>query len=139
MRELLQQVKDAGGNVGIIAKYGYQMSPVCQSADQLADQIISVRRASFGATTSLIYDTLSEQYVAAREKAGLGKYISPDKQVDASTCMLPDSTWFVKGIRHSEWTGTENAIMYTVVTADRQLTVDDFEISQFITGNYETG
>jgi hypothetical protein len=45
----------------------------------------------------------------------------------------------VKGVRHSEWTGTENAIMYTVTTAETQLTVDDFEISQFIVGDYETG
>ena len=137
--ELMQQVKDAGCNVAIIAKYGYQMSPVCESADQLADQIISVRRASFGATTSLVYDTLDPAYVTSRVTHGKSKYISPDLQVDASTCMFPDNTWFVKGVRHSEWTGTENAIMYTVTTAETQLTVDDFEISQFIVGDYETG
>ena len=139
VRELMQQVKDAGANVAIIAKYGYQMSPVCESADMLADQIISVKRASFGATTSLVYDTLAPAYVTERTVKGMSRYISPDLQIDASTCLFPDSTWFVKGVRHSEWTATENAIMYTVTTAETQLTVNDFDLSQFIVGDYQTG
>ncbi|MBQ8503279.1 MAG: hypothetical protein IJ491_03265 [Clostridia bacterium] len=136
--EIMQSIKDNGVNLGIMAKYGSQLIPVCESSDMISDQIASVYRASYGATTSTIYDTLSDEYIAQRESEGKGKYISPDKQIDASTCMFPENTWFYKGARHSNWTSYEMKIMYDVATADRQLTVDDFEWGQFIVYDKDT-
>ncbi|MBQ7861234.1 MAG: hypothetical protein IJ349_03415 [Clostridia bacterium] len=136
--DIMQSIKDNGVNLGIMAKYGSQMIPVCESSDMVADQIASVHRASYGATTSMVYDTLSKDYIADREKAGLGRYISPDKQIDASTCMFPDNTWFYKGASHSNWTSYEMKILYDVATADKQLTVNDFEWGQFIVYDNET-
>lgn len=130
--EIMQSIKDNGVNLGIMAKYGSQMIPVCESSDMISDQIASVYRASYGATTSTVYEPLSDEYLAQRIEEGYGKYISPDKQIDASTCMFPDYTWFYKGATHSDWTSYEMKIMYDVATADRQLTVDDFEWGQFI-------
>ncbi len=130
--ELLMQVKDSGANVAFIAKYGAQMIPTSESAKLVADQFVSVNRASFGATTSTVYDTLSDEYIAARQAEGKGKYISPDKQIDASTCLFPDYTWFIKGNKHSNWSWWENDLVYTVVTADRQLSIDDFDCSQYV-------
>lgn len=135
---IMKGIKEDGVNIGIMAKYGSQMIPVCQSSDMVSDQIASVYRASFGATTSTVYDTLSEDYIAQRVAEGKGRYISPDKQIDASTCLFPDNTWFYKGATHSKWTSYEMKIMYDVATADRQLTIDDFEYSQFIVYNNET-
>ncbi len=136
--EIMQSIVDNGVNLGITAKYGSQMIPVCESADLVSDQIASVYRASFGATTSTVYDKLSDDYIAQRKEEGLGRYISPDKQIDASTCMFPDYTWFYKGATHSNWTSYEMKIMYDVATADRQLTVDDFEWGQFIVYDKDT-
>ncbi len=130
--KLLMQVKNSGANVAFIAKYGSQMIPTSESAKLVADQFVSVHRASFGATTSTVYDTLSDDYIAARNAAGKGKYISPDKQIDASTCLFPDYTWFIKGNKHSNWSWWENDLIYTVVTADRQLSIEDFDCSQFV-------
>lgn len=135
--EIMQSIVDNGVNLGIMSKYGSQMIPVCESSDLVSDQIASVYRASYGATTSTIYDTLSDEYISAQQKAGLGRYISPDKQIDASTCMFPDYTWFYKGATHSNWTSYEIKILYDVATADKQLTVDDFEWGQFIVYNNE--
>lgn len=129
--ELLQSIKDGGANIGIISKYGFQMIPICATSDAISDQFASVTRTSFGATTSTVYDTLSEEYIAQREAEGKGKYISPDKHIDASTCIFPDYTWFVKGSSHSNWTSYELKIMLEVATADRQLTIDDFPYTQF--------
>lgn len=133
--ELLKQVKASGANVAFIAKYGAQMIPTSDSAKLVADQFVSVKRASFGATTSTVYDTLSDEYIAAREAEGKGKYISPDKQIDASTCLFPDYTWFIKGNKHSNWSWWENDLIYTVVTADRQLSIEDFDFSQYVVYN----
>ena len=102
-----------------------------------ADQYASVKNSSFGATTSTVYGTLPAEYIAAREAEGKGRYISPDRQIDASTCLFPDSTWFTKGARHGNWTRTENELMYTVTTADHQLTIDDFELTQFMVWDSE--
>lgn len=138
VEDLLKDFASNGGNVGIIAKYGIQMIPICQSRNLVADNLVSVKNASLGATTSMIYNTLDAEYIAAREAEGKGKYISPDKQIDASTCLFPDSTWFVKGAEHAKWTSAENAILYTVATADTQLTVDDFTYTQFMVYDYAT-
>lgn len=129
--ELLQSIKDGGANLGVISKYGFQMIPICATSDAISDQFASVPRTSFGATTSTVYDTLSDEYIAQRVAEGKGKYISPDKQIDASTCMFPDYTWFVKGSSHSDWTSYELKIMLEVATADRQLTIEDFPYTQF--------
>ena len=135
---ILQSLKDNDVNVGVIAKYGFQLAPVAESRDYVADQFVTVKKASFGATTSTVYEPLDEEYIATRVSEGKGKYISPDKKVDASTCFFPDSTWFTKGISHSNWTNFETVLLYKVVTADRQLTIDDFNFSQFVVYDKET-
>ena len=136
---LLEEVRDTVDRVCIISKYGYQLSPVCESADVLSDQIASVYSSSFGATTSLAYDTLSDEYIASRVAAGYGDYISPDLQVDASTCLFPEQTWFAKGATHSNWTKGENALLYTVTTSEKVLTTADTEIGRFFVEDNETG
>lgn len=129
---LLAELPEKGVKVGVIAKYGLQMIPTCESREVIADSFVSTSSSSFGATTGTVYETLSDEYIAAQTEKGLAKYISPDKQIDASTCIFPDYTWFVKGVKHSDWTYAEDMLLMTVVTSDTQLTVDDFEEGQFM-------
>ena len=137
--EIMGGLREHGVNTVIISKYGYQNLPICASCDLISDQYASVTSSSFGATTAeSIYTTLSDDYIAQRVAEGKGKYISPDKQIDASTCLYPDYTWFTKGAGHAEWSATENELMYTVATADHQLTVDDFDLTQFMVYQRET-
>ena len=127
-----------GGNIAVISKYGFQMTPICISRNLVGDDLLSVHKSSMGATTSMLYDTLSDDYIARRKAEGKGRYSSPDKQVDASTCMFPDNTWFTKGRDHSWWSDPENRILYTVTTADHQYTVDDFTYTQYLVYNAKT-
>ena len=136
--ELIQKIQDDGAHLGVISKYGFQIIPICASSDVVSDQFASVSRSSFGATTSNVYKPLSDEYINMRTAEGKEKYISPDKFIDASTCILPDSTWFIKGSSHSDWTTYEMQILYDVASADRQLTVDDFPYSQFMVYDNET-
>ncbi len=135
---ILQTIKDNEVKTVNIAKYGYQIAPVIESRNEIGDQFVTLKLASFGATTSTVFETLSDEYIEQRIAEGKGKYISPDKQIDASTCFFPDSTWFTKGISHSDWTEFETGLLYQVVTADRQLTIDDFDCTQFICYDNET-
>ncbi len=134
--EIMNTIND-NGNLAVIAKYGVQIVPVIKSRNVIGDQFASVECASYGATASDVYSTLSDEYIAQRVAEGKGKYISPDKQIDASTCQFPDQTWFVKGAKHSQWTQTETDILCTVISADRQLTVDESPLSQFIVYKFD--
>ena len=57
----------------------------------------------------------------------------------ASTCLFPDNTWFLKGLRLGNWSGFEESLIETVMQADRQLMVDDFAFTQFIVREKESG
>lgn len=136
---IIKSIGENGVNFGAVSKYGFQILPICQSYDALSDQFVSVNKSSFGATTSTIYTTLGDEYISQAKLQSADKYISPDKQIDASTCLYPDSTWFIKNCSHSDYTTYERKLLYEVITADRQLTTEDFPWSQFIVYDYETG
>ncbi len=135
--EIYEEI-DKGGNLGIMSKYQFQLVPIIASHDKLSDQFASVEYTSFGATTANVYETLSDEYIAKRVTYGKGKYISPDKMIDASTCMFPDYTWFVKGSSHSNWSDVENNLLLEVVSAPEQIKVDDTKYSQFMVYDYNT-
>lgn len=138
--DLYKSIKKNGANVGTISKYGYQIIPLIESSDVVGDQFASVANSSFGATTSTLCDTLDDDYIEKRVAEGKGRYISPDKQVDASTCIYPDYTWFTKGSSHSNWTKWEDNLLHIIATADKQLTIDDFpEYSQFMICDNDSG
>ena len=136
---ILKDFAEDGGKICVVSKYGLQMTPICESRNLLSDDFVSVRNSSMGATTSMLYDTLPDDYIAQREAEGKGKYISPDRQIDASTGLFPDNTWFLKGLRHGNWSGFEESLIETVMQADRQLMVDDFAFTQFIVREKESG
>ena len=135
---LLNSAKDSGARICVLAKYGLQQLPILKSNDIISDQFASLHKATFGATTSTVYDTLSEEYIDARIAEGKGKYISADKQVDTSTCLFPDYTWVIKGANHTVRSNWENDRIYTVITADRQCTIDDFEGGAFFVYDWKT-
>lgn len=136
--------EENGVKFGAVSKYGFQILPICQSYDVVSDQFVSVNHSSFGATTSTIYDTLTDDYIQSRVEAGFADYISPDKKVDASTCAYPESTWFMKNVSHSEYTTFERKLLYDVITAsgDKVITcgdtVDGLTYSRFLVYDYET-
>ena len=135
--EVLEQAVASGINFGAISKYGFQTLPICETTEEVSDQFASVKRSSFGATTGTIYRDLSDEYIASRVEAGFGKYISPDKQIDASTCLFPDSTWFIKGSSHSNWSDWEVRLLYDIASSKTQLTVyDSCWPSQFVIFKY---
>ena len=55
--------------------------------------------ASFGAVASPIDGTLKRSYLKTADM----RYVSPDRQIDASTCLMPDRTWFIKNLEHKDF------------------------------------
>ncbi len=132
--EILKSAVNNGINFGVISKYGFQTLPICETNYLISDQFASVGRSSFGATTGTIYNDLKDDYIASRLNA---RYISPDKQIDASTCLFPNQTWFIKGSSHSNWSDWELRLLYDIASSKQQLTIDDAcWPSQFVVYKY---
>lgn len=125
--ELLKSAEADGVNICIVSKYGFQMPPFIESLDEQGDVWTTTRFSSLGATVSKIGTTLSDEYIESRKALGLEKYISPDKQIDASTCVFPEYTWFIKNAVHDDWTKEEDRIIITVSSAEERITVDDID------------
>lgn len=98
-------VKECDVEIAILAGYGLVQAPITESYDLTGDCTVDLKSASFGATAAGVFDTLSDEYIAEREALGYGDYISPDKKVDASTCLFPDTTWIIKNKHHDELVG----------------------------------
>lgn len=124
---LLQGAMDNGAKLGITVRYGFQFPPVLQSGNLNGDVWVSAKNASLGATVSDIGTTLPESYRTRRTAEGFGKYLSPDGQIDASTCAFPEQTWFVKGAVHNQ-DGVDSAPFWTAfLNYDGVPTVSTFE------------
>lgn len=100
---LLTEAAENGVHIGVITKYGYPAMPLFEESALLTDGSCLIRYSSFGATASTYDGTLSDSYIVSRWEAGKSAYISPDKKIDASTCLFPDTTWFVGGIDHDNF------------------------------------
>lgn len=115
-------VKEYGVEIGIIAGYGLVNPPIIESVDKTGDIVVDTESASFGATTAGVFDTFPQEYIDKQIAAGKGKYISLDKKIDASTCLFPETTWFIKNKHHDTYHQikelSEYFTQYTNVTAD---------------------
>lgn len=121
---------------GFIAKYGFMNMPLIKDSDLLSDSLVSLTHCTFGATTAPIGKTLSEEYLAGVSEENR-KYIAPDKQVDLSTCRVPDRTWILKNAHHDVIDCLE-PIIWEFLNGTNE-TVDTVSSgSQFMVFDYET-
>ncbi len=123
--ELLNDARANGTNIYIIAGYNMQRTPLVTAYKNTSDGTVDTVYASLGATCAPIGEKLPEDYKQAAHKDKW--YISPDRMIDASTCLLPECTWFVKDMLHST-THDGHGIMYNLMhTSEEQITVFDLE------------
>lgn len=122
--EIITKAKEHGCRIGLIAKYGYQQVPIYAGSARPGDDIVAFDTASFGATTSTVAGQFSDEYVNARIAEGKGKYISPDRQIDLSTALLPDTTWAIRGLRHGAWPWQIEKLALTFLQYDGEFTTE---------------
>jgi hypothetical protein len=82
--------------VGLEVNYGTALVPVAKDAYVNSDGLADVYNASYGATSAPPGKTLTG---GQKVKDG-HNHISPDLQIDASTGMLPESTWYSDEAQH---------------------------------------
>lgn len=97
--EILNDAVANGVRVMIVAGYGMQRTPLVESMNSSSDATVDTKYASVGAVVAPLGETLGEGYVQARQDGH--SHLSPDGAIDASTCALPEHTWFIKDMLHS--------------------------------------
>ena len=119
----LRGYAERGIDVYNITKYGYQTVPISAPANVLSDSYCTVFDASMGATTTTLDSCFDTAYISNAQQNGTLKYISPDKQIDASTCLFPERTWFIKNVPHKEFPEDIDRLLDALVN-NEDMTVD---------------
>ncbi len=94
--KMLKEAKENGVSILFFSQYNFAPIPVYADSVHMGDMLVETKYTSFGATTAKYGTTLDLDFNSPD-----AKYYSKDKLVDASTCLFPDYTWFIRGINHA--------------------------------------
>ncbi|MBE6790423.1 MAG: alpha/beta hydrolase [Ruminococcaceae bacterium] len=110
---------DRNGNFGVISRYGYSSIPATSQWQQISDGVLDSKNSSFGATFALYGATLDDGIINNTPP----EFISPDKTVDASTCLFPEKTWFIKYAKHSDNYDDLDHLVDCILYSEEEITV----------------
>ena len=129
----LRRLQDEGLKVAVVAKYNVALPPIFENSNAQADGTIELDKLSFGATSANMGEVLSRAYLNSLKGTGAAKYVSKDNIIDASTCVLPDNTWFIKNSVHEDFNTAINKLIYAILGSKEQLTIwDNSDYPQFL-------
>lgn len=120
---ILEKCRKNGMKLAIITKYNIAMPPLFENCLKQADNLVELESASFGAYTANIGKTFSSAYIRYLENSGKDEYLSPDLTVDASSCLFPDYTWFVKDLAHETLPTSVDSLIMNIFHSKSQYTV----------------
>lgn len=131
---VLKSLKKSGMKINIISKYNVDFDPIYEGSSQQGDGWIETKNSSFGATVANKGKTLSASYLKTMANSGLANYVSGDKIIDASTCLFPDYTFFLKNNAHTTWASCVNKLLMAICNSSSQFTVtSNKNYTQFMT------
>lgn len=123
-------------NLYVISRYGFSGMFLTPSWKNETDTVIDLKYTSFGATAALH----GEQLTAADLDGVQAEYISPGKNINASTCMFPEQTWFIRNFTHSYGGSDFDKMIKTLLYADGQANVKTFtDYPRFLCYNESNG
>ena len=93
--DMLKKAVADGMKICVVANYGRQVIPIYDRSSQNGDGTLETQLVSGGAIVAPIGETLGEDYVSSNLE-----YLSPSREIDASTCLFPEYTWFIKDAPH---------------------------------------
>lgn len=98
--EGLRRAQAAGVNIHIISNYGTRLG----TGKKIDSDFIINTTHTCGANASVYGETLGKDYVQKNTvcKEPTHDHIAPTNTVDASTCYLPENTWFVYEQYHTQ-------------------------------------
>lgn len=119
--ETMAKLEAAGVKFGYVSHYNSRQLPIYSGFKAHGDGVLESDRTSGGATFAKFGETLTDAEIAGVA----AEYISPDKVVNASTCLYKDRTWIVKNAKHVGCKdGSEHTeFAYWLITQETQPTV----------------
>ncbi len=114
--EIVESAIAKGVKTSVVAKYGINPIPISKEGNFMGDGFVRLEVASFGATSSMHQEKLPADYTQAINCGH--DHMSPDWCVDASTCLLPENTWFIKNLDHSTKTNGYYSLLYAIAYED---------------------
>lgn len=123
-KAIIEDAMADGMKFGIVGGYNCQMIPVSNEFEQ-SDTIIDVKYWSGGATCSKYLQAHDDWANIHKQAVKDGhNHVSWDCKVDASTCMFPENTWFIKNLQHTydAENGSTDIIMM-LLGSSKQVTV----------------
>lgn len=92
--------------------------------------VSDVYHVSYYATSAPYGEVLSDSYINSLADK---KYLSPDKMIDASTCLFPEKTWFIRNISHDPFPPSIDELIYEYFNNSGKLTVfQDERFTQYL-------
>lgn len=122
-RETILKDLNENAHLIIISGYGLSTVPLIKNWQCVSDDTIDTKNTSFGATVAPYGEKLSDEYLS-KAKA---EYISPEKNIDASTCLYPEQTWFINNMKHTADSECLNEMMMTLLRCEEQPTVNTYK------------
>lgn len=133
---ILQQANETV-KIYIIAGYDVQRTPLVESFMNTSDGTVDTKYASVGAVCADYGTTLSDDYVQAVDDGH--DHLSADGKIDASTCALPESTWFINDMLHSTTHDGHKEFYKWLLTSEEQQTVfSNPDYPQFMQNNIQS-
>ncbi len=126
------ELADKGLTFHIFVKYNFPDYPIYTGATNEGDGTTSAVRQGFGGTYAEYGNVLSADYLAGLKD---DRYVAPDNKVDASTCLFPENTWFIKNLHHDKFPNVINEFAMDIMNSD--VAVSDGIFSQY--QHYEEG
>lgn len=96
----LEAEKKSDLELSIITKFDRAAIPLTSGPNTMDDGLVTVPVASFGATCTTYGGQLPADYKQAKYPEY--NFMSPEWDIDASTCAKPFNTWFIKGLGHAK-------------------------------------
>lgn len=120
--EFLLKMQADGVKIALVTSYNKPVVPAFEHSYVNGDQVLETELMSAGATVAPYGETLGESYAAADPTK-----LSPDKVIDASTCLFPDNTWFIKNAPHvcCKYESDVADMIFWIIEAENQPTVND--------------
>lgn len=119
----LKAAKDDGVNICLICGYNVQRTPLVTLWRSTSDGTVDTKYASLGATCGRVKEPLDAAYLNELENR---YHLSPDNMIDASTCAMPENTWFVRDWLHCNGNAGIDELFRLVMTSD-EVSVASFE------------
>jgi len=129
--EIIQQ---AAKEIKVLIACGYNLPafPLGESDDVLnTDAFVEISLASFGAIAAPYGKTLSDEEIVNDCGHEGHNHLSPDRQIDASTCALPEQTWFFRDLMHQMETSF-NGLYEWFLTAENPTVFSNQMYPQFM-------